>query len=520
MKVVIPTAGLGSKLGELTKYYNKCLIPIGEKPTLSYVIDWYPEDAEFIVAIGYKGDYIKQFLKLAYPKRNIKFVEVDKFTGQGSGLGYTLSKCKPFLQEPFMFHANDSIILDKFPGYPTEDTLFVSKKNVNPRIYRTVIVKDGHVIKVLDKTTAKIKEETYNNIGVSHIRNYKKFWKIMENMTADMGESHYFTESAPEARAFEIKKWDDIGSIEQLQIAKDEISEFKNLEKPNESIYFIGDKVLKFSIDEKFISDRIERAKYLGDAIPKIIDYSKNFYVYNYVSGYLLSEMIDITYTLEKLLSWSKKNIWKQKTLSQKEKHEFRDMCFKFYYEKTLDRINLFYKRYGITDTENIINGIKFGKLSEMLEKIDWNSLTDGVPVKFHGDMCFDNIIKTKKDFVLIDWRQNFAENLKYGDIYYDFAKLLSGFIINHPIINKNLYEVKHNAEKVEFDFHRKNNLIECEKILKKFIEDSGFDWEKTKLLNYIVLLNMSPLHHYPFSHLLYYLGKYGIGKILNGGKD
>ena len=71
MKVLIPTAGIGSRLNELTTHYNKALIPIGKRPVISHIIDSYAKDTEFVIALGYKGDYIKQYLELAYPKTKI-----------------------------------------------------------------------------------------------------------------------------------------------------------------------------------------------------------------------------------------------------------------------------------------------------------------------------------------------------------------------------------------------------------------------------------------------------------------
>ena len=41
-KVLITTSGIGSRLGNLTKYTNKCLVRVGKKPTLSYIIESYP----------------------------------------------------------------------------------------------------------------------------------------------------------------------------------------------------------------------------------------------------------------------------------------------------------------------------------------------------------------------------------------------------------------------------------------------------------------------------------------------
>ena len=48
-KVLITASGLGSRLGNLTKFTNKGLVRIGKKPALSYIIESYPDD----VAVSY-----------------------------------------------------------------------------------------------------------------------------------------------------------------------------------------------------------------------------------------------------------------------------------------------------------------------------------------------------------------------------------------------------------------------------------------------------------------------------------
>ena len=57
---------------------------------------------------------------------------------------------------------------------------------------------------------------------------------------------------------------------------------------------------------------------------------------------------------------------------------------------------------YDITDKSEIINNVKYPKLKELLNQIDWNYLTNGFPVIFHGDLHFENIIKLKKNLNLL----------------------------------------------------------------------------------------------------------------------
>ncbi len=63
MKVVILAGGLGTRLSEETVVKPKPMVEIGEKPILWHIMNFYASYGikEFIVALGYKGEVIKQY---------------------------------------------------------------------------------------------------------------------------------------------------------------------------------------------------------------------------------------------------------------------------------------------------------------------------------------------------------------------------------------------------------------------------------------------------------------------------
>ena len=69
LRVIIPTAGLGKRLQNLTKDLNKSLITVANKPVISHIIDSFPNSTEYVIPLGYQGEKVKEFLKLAYPKK-------------------------------------------------------------------------------------------------------------------------------------------------------------------------------------------------------------------------------------------------------------------------------------------------------------------------------------------------------------------------------------------------------------------------------------------------------------------
>ena len=97
-RLVIPCAGTGSRLGSLTSKVNKALVSVANRPGITHIIDKIPANVEIVIALGYKSETVRDFLALAYPDRKFIFVDIDLYEGKGSGLGYTMLKCRQELQ--------------------------------------------------------------------------------------------------------------------------------------------------------------------------------------------------------------------------------------------------------------------------------------------------------------------------------------------------------------------------------------------------------------------------------------
>tara|TARA_A100001035_G_scaffold279946_1_gene283145 strand:- start:3504 stop:5072 length:1569 start_codon:yes stop_codon:yes gene_type:complete len=519
IRVVLPTAGIGSRLGSITVNFNKALVPIGKKPAISHVIDYYPKDTKFIIALGYKGEDIRTFITLAYPDLNVTFVSIDNYDGIGSGLGYTLKKCEPYIDGPFFFHTNDTIITDKLDFNKfDEDTIFLSRLYIDPKSYVSATINDEKkILKNIYKKTNKKIETPYSYIGIAYIKSFETFKNKLKDNDNGITESDFLIDylEPTSIRYIETQSWYDIGNIEKYRIAQSELSDFDNLLKDDESIYFVENKVIKYFKNKKIINSRVERSKFLKGLIPNINNVQNNFYSYEYIPGTLLSEIDDIEIEFEKFLLWSKNNLWKSIELNNDQLLKFKADCLDFYYEKTISRVNNFYEKYQMTDQEYLINGKKVQPFENIIKLIDWDDLCNATASGFHGDYHFENILKTGNGYTLLDWRQDFAGNLKYGDIYYDLAKLKHGFIINHGIIKNNLFFIKiGNNNQVSLDFNRKDKLVRVEALFNEFLEKNKLSLLKVNVLTNLIFLNIASLHTYPYSHFLYFLGIKGLNEL------
>jgi len=216
------------------------------------------------------------------------------------------------------------------------------------------------------------------------------------------------------------------------------------------------------------------------------------------------------------LLNWLNQSFWKKINLNNFKKLNFEQKCNSFYYEKSLSRINYLYEKNNIYDKIEYINKVKVPKISSMFERINWRELNAGIAVNFHGDLHFENIIKYKKKITLLDWREDFSGIKKYGDIYYDLAKINHGLIIDHSIIKSSKYAVNINKKDIRINFLQPKENKDCQRELFKFLKKNNYSEKKVKILTSLIFLNIAGLHHYPYSIFLYYLGKLMLAQSLN----
>jgi choline kinase len=510
-RVVIPTAGIGTRLKGLTRYINKSLVGIANRPTISHLIEQFPQDCEFVIALGHKGELVRDFLELAYPDRAFIFANVDPYQGKGSGLGLSLLACEQYLQQPFVFLSCDTLVKELITK-PDHDWMGFSQRDDLAQ-YRTLNVVNGNVSEICEKGVVRENLKAY--IGLAGICNYQKFWQAMHSgraLAIEQGES-YGMKSVLEGNNVSAHEftWFDTGNLESIKIAREAYAkpdEPNILEKENEAIWFIGDNVIKYSNDIDFIANRVKRVKELQEFVPEVYASKENMYCYNKVEGHVLSNAI--TMPLFDLFMTHCESFWLKHKLNIEQALNFKSNCLKFYKDKTLERVQLFYKNFDKADGTEPINGEMMPKLSELLNSIDWSWMSDGLSGRFHGDFHFENILWSEIDnkFTFLDWRQDFAGDLSVGDIYYDLAKLMHGLIVSHELIAHDQFTATWDENEIRFDLCRKQVLVECEQKLNKWIQSNGYDLKKVRVLTALIYLNIAALHHYPYSLLLYALGK------------
>ncbi len=179
MKAVILAGGLGTRLSEETGSRPKPMVEVGGYPILWHIMKIYSQHGfnEFVVCLGYKGYYIKEYFA-NYAMHNSS-IEVDirqrsvSFLGENESLpdwkiqlidtgvetltGGRLKRVRPFLRddEPFLMTYGDGVAdvdLTALATFHREHGLDATLTAVRPSgRFGSTVITDGRVEKFEEK---------------------------------------------------------------------------------------------------------------------------------------------------------------------------------------------------------------------------------------------------------------------------------------------------------------------------------------------------------------------------------
>tara|TARA_X000001388_G_C2232137_1_gene123646 strand:- start:2089 stop:3762 length:1674 start_codon:yes stop_codon:yes gene_type:complete len=512
-KLCILAAGKGTRNTSVDGLH-KALLPLENKAVISHIINSVPSTIEIVIAVGYKSEQVKSYVKNVFPRRDITFVDIENFDGPGSGPGLSLLKCKEHLQTPFIFTSADTIVKESFVFNTLEENwLGVSHVDMEDSL-KYCLVKGS---KYLDKLYYGTGNRAY--VGMAGIYDYKDYWKSLEDhkIIKDEYQVVHGFDGLNKIRLIDFT-WFDTGNNESYENTRKHFGNEVVAVKNKESIFIDEGKVIKYFTDSSKNNRRIERTKYLNGYCPKVTKLNDNMYSYDHVSGKLLSNILDDN-ILKDIL-----NFYKNKFATEKFKKtdQFINNCKEIYYNKTYDRIKSFAN--NSLDRIEYINGIKVPSILELLDKINWDSIYDkSIPSRFHGDFQPENIIHDGKDFKLIDWRESFGDSLDVGDLYYDLGKLYHALIINGQIVLKKGYNYSVNNNKAYVDYNTKSNLLLLLNYFEDFCKENDLNWDNVELLGTLQYIGICTLykdfHEGKYGEFLFLLGKYLLTKKLNNEK-
>lgn len=420
---VILAAGPGTRMGRTGGKLHKSLAPLAGKALISHQIGLAPPDAKIVVCTGSNALQVEDYLTLAHPGRDIRTLYIPDWSAPGSGPGATLLRARDevgdqdmiFTSCDTLWHRDPQLWMTAFSWSATAPV----PAGTRPQRWCRIVSAGHQASAIYDKTGTE--GDAYTGLSMILARDLPAFWHGIQSGGL-LGTERQVTgglEALISTGQLWTKRinWTDIGDQGAYERAVAAWSGY-DWTKTGEATYVLPEegRVVKFRADSISLSRRWQRQEVIAGAVPKMVNHAPNLLAYEYVpgvTGYEAAE--DDPVLVHKLLDWANTTLWKPAEASDPV-----GKCYDFYKNKTQIRINML--------REPLLR-----MAQQAVNRIDWNHLITGcIPVTFHGDFNLGNVIVSPDGkFTGIDWREDFAGEITWGDWRYDAGKLAAGMIVH-----------------------------------------------------------------------------------------
>jgi glucose-1-phosphate thymidylyltransferase len=221
MKVVIPAAGVGTRLRPHTHAIPKILMRTAGKTILEHIlydiIKLNPDEIIFI--IGYLGDEIRDFITRKYKHIKTSFIVQEEYNGLGAAI--SLSAPRVSDEDNILIILGDTLIrtdLNKF--LKSGDNVIAVKEVEDPRKFGVIETSGKKITKLIEKP-----ENPPTNLAVVGLYYIKKAGKLYASLNHIMTKGiktkneyqltdalQHMLENGDEFNYFTIDKWLDCGN--------------------------------------------------------------------------------------------------------------------------------------------------------------------------------------------------------------------------------------------------------------------------------------------------------------------
>jgi len=223
MHVVIPVAGLGTRLRPHTWSKPKPLVTVAGKPILGHVLDRLLSlPLERVVFVtGYLGEQIEDYVRSHY-EFDAVFVEQPEPLGQS----HALLQAKGLIAGPTLVVFPDLIFdadLESLVSCPWDGVVYVKEVD-DPRRFGVVVVEDGRIARLVEKPQTPVSNLAV--VGVYYFRDFADLIAAIEQQIAEdrrRGNEYYLAEAIQilidrgrTIVAQPVSVWEDCGTVEAL----------------------------------------------------------------------------------------------------------------------------------------------------------------------------------------------------------------------------------------------------------------------------------------------------------------
>lgn len=226
MKIIIPVAGIGSKLRPHTHTQPKALVPVAGKPILAHIVDYLVDGGfrDFIFIVGYLGDKIEGFIRERYPQINASFIVQEPREGTGHAVWLTRDKVQA--EDELLIVLGDTIIdfdLNQLVKIPT--TALGVQKVDDPRQFGVAETNDKGLVTRLEEKPV-IPKSNQALVGIYKIKHAGNLMQALDHLITNdlrhLGEYHltygiqYLIDKGEQVTTFQVGNWFDCGNKNHL----------------------------------------------------------------------------------------------------------------------------------------------------------------------------------------------------------------------------------------------------------------------------------------------------------------
>ncbi|MCK5125720.1 MAG: NTP transferase domain-containing protein [candidate division Zixibacteria bacterium] len=223
MRVIIPAAGLGSRLRPHTHTIPKSLLHVAGKPILGHILDRVAqlEPEEIIVITGFLGEMVQEYVTEHYSIKT-RFVQQKELLGLGYAVDMALGDMP---DSPVLIILGDTIVEADMKKFISDgDNVLGVMPVVDPQRFGIADVKNGKVSGLVEKPTEP--KSNLALIGLYFIKNSQMLKKHLDKIisTDKRTKGEYQLTDALQGmiedktvfNAYSVGGWFDCGKRETL----------------------------------------------------------------------------------------------------------------------------------------------------------------------------------------------------------------------------------------------------------------------------------------------------------------
>lgn len=223
LKIIIPMAGFGKRLLQLTQHKPKALVRLADKRLLDHVLDTFQVlektySLEYIFIIGYLGEQIKEHMQEAHPDKDVTYYVQEQLKGQS----HAVHLARESISGPILLTFCDTIIETDLSYLPLEtmDGVASVLEVDDPRSHGVAVTgPDGLITRLIEKPQTMDHKSVLT--GLYYFAEGKKLINAIETQiqrNKSLNNEYYLAdainilvEGGMQIRTDQVNRWLDAG---------------------------------------------------------------------------------------------------------------------------------------------------------------------------------------------------------------------------------------------------------------------------------------------------------------------